>query len=898
MSSGHIYGLQELASAHEILSKENDPVRESVTFDQTCEESRPRYSQRRSTRRTFIPDNIPKDLQVYHSQVLNFKSRLLSTRSNIVEALNESIDTALETLDSIQTDLVEKISFIESVASSSDEFRLFQNMYRISGLEGILQKCPRYLMLYDEDALKLIRGLVYIGESAEILDPEMHEYSKLIALRDQRTMHLELQTSYLSKKVEQTELAINRLSTKLKRKNEGIQKLQEEVEFRDRSIKELQEKQADTDTKTDFDTEGSVKSKYSFISRRENSRRLSGKLKLKRTSKLSKKSEYDTCSDHEGLDSPTSSVKSYEYTRSPKNFEILENSSFDEFDTKVPWVLMNPKYITFLKQELKSLYQEQQKYLSIPDIKSQHFQRYADSRYIYYTNKASRSINQVDTILQHSDSIDLSRYITRNFNETSTCILPSGDVLIAGFFNPISSEAYIYRMNQRSCVRIQSLEVGRFYIRLYYYDNYVYALGGRDEKSSCKTAERFNLGKFSWERLTDMKVARNCCACVGIVNKLYIFGGGARSIEEFNTLTCKFRIMKIPLDNYYVNIAKFEDKIYIIGKNSIRVLNSDLETLESRRNLSFSLPYSINNSLLHHGILIFYNHYLNNLVQHNLYENETLIKENAFPSRRTTVPTDSIKQEENRYLYRPRDNTKILYHYDSHFKKLYDIDISASLPRNFSSTSSAALPNGDVFLAGFSNPLSNEAYIYKTSEKRCIKVENMNVPRYFLGLQYYKNCVYALGGSNGVHMLPAIERYDMNTHTWTSAQDLYHARSCCGAVGVEDRLYIFGGGHQGIEELNLKTLKMRLTSVYTKSFDCIGVVRSDEIYIIGDTYIRVYDLELKRKVEYKDLWNQVTYSTNNFVLRKNSCIFYNEELNNLEKVRFEQKERKVIILHN
>ena len=539
---------------------------EFQTFNHISEDARPRSSYRRSTRRTYLPENLLKDLQAYHLQLTSFKSKLISSRSQITEALDYSIDSGLLILESIETDILERLSFIELASSDSGNYKLLQNMYRLAGLEGVLEKCPRYFMLYDSDALKLIRGLVYIGESTAVLDPDVHEYSKLVALKDERSMHLELQTSYYSKKLEETKLSMNKLSSKLKRRKEDFKKLQEELEIKDLSVKELTFKLTKNESKTDFETEGSYISKHSLKSPKGSSCKTSSHRKPHINLKLSQRCTFESSSEYEGLASPSSAI-SFEYSRSPKHLEILQDSTFDEFDAQMPWTLINPQYIHFLKKEIKSLYQEQLEFLTDSKLKSHHYQKYAESRYIYFPNKATRSINQIDTILQHTISIDLSKYIPRNFNETSTCLLPSGDVLIAGFFNPISSEAYIMRVNSWSCIKIPSLEVGRFYIKLYYYTEYVYAFGGRDERASVKTVERFSLSNFNCERLQDMKVARNCCACVGIEDRIYIFGGGARSIEEFDLKTCTFRMMQLPLDNYYVITAQFDGKIFIIGKN-------------------------------------------------------------------------------------------------------------------------------------------------------------------------------------------------------------------------------------------------------------------------------------------------------------------------------------------
>lgn len=258
----------------------------------------------------------------------------------------------------------------------------------------------------------------------------------------------------------------------------------------------------------------------------------------------------------------------------------------------------------------------------------------------------------------------------------------------------------------------------------------------------------------------------------------------------------------------------------------------------------------------------------------------------------------SINLKDYGCIYRPRDNTKIIYSYNPFLKRQHEIDFSFSISRDFSSSSTVLLPNGDVFIAGFSNPVSSEAYIYRISEGVCDKIASMNVARYFLGLAYHRELVYAIGGSNSAHALASVERYDLKGRLWEVCQDMFHARSCCGVIGVANKVFIFGGGHQAIEELDLETMKIRLTSVYTRSLDCIGFVREDELCIIGDSFVRVFDKDLKIMADYKELWSQVTYTINNLVIRDGSCMFYNEELNNLEKVKMQQLERKVIILNN
>jgi hypothetical protein len=86
-----------------------------------------------------------------------------------------------------------------------------------------------------------------------------------------------------------------------------------------------------------------------------------------------------------------------------------------------------------------------------------------------------------------------------------------------------------------------------------------------------------------------------------------------------------------------------------------------------------------------------------------------------------------------------------LIQYDIQSEKAKIIDIP-TLKRNFFNTSSCELPNGDVFLAGFTDPVSNEAFIYKIATQDIITLPPLSYPRYFIALFYYRGYVYGFGG--------------------------------------------------------------------------------------------------------------------------------------------------------
>lgn len=63
---------------------------------------------------------------------------------------------------------------------------------------------------------------------------------------------------------------------------------------------------------------------------------------------------------------------------------------------------------------------------------------------------------------------------------------------------------------------------------------------------------------------------------------------------------------------------------------------------------------------------------------------------------------------------------------------------------------------------------------------------------YGLGVCVLHNCIYAAGGYDGQDQLNSVERYDVETETWTFVAPMKHRRSALGITVHQGRIYVLG----------------------------------------------------------------------------------------------------------
>lgn len=515
----------------------------------------------------------------------------------------------------------------------------------------------------------------------------------------------------------------------------------------------------------------------------------------------------------------------------------------------------------------------------------------APNRYIYIPKLFTKTLLKFDIVSKELESIFLPT-INRNFEETGTCVLPNGSVVIAGFSNPVSNEVYLYNPNTSICDSLANLSIARYFISLYYYDGFVYAFGGKDDEDNwVMKCERLNLEENRWEMLPELMHSEDIVSCVGVDKNIYLFCGSNRMIDIFNIETLRFDEMKIE-NSETVDCCGlsylFKDRIYLITHSYIQVYDLTLSKLQQYTNSSQHHRYTTTNTILHNNSFHFYNFNL-----------ESIQKERIPLLGQTPrcIKYDT-KNFASRYIYRQNTNTSILLRLDLHSETIEAIDLSSTLTQEFSGTSVCMLPSGEVFIAGFRDPVTGACYIYNPITQDCRRLRDMQIPRYFICLVYHNNFVYSFGGEieNGEITTDA-ERFDIEKGKWMGIAKMIKARNSASCVGIENRIFIFGGGKDSVEVYDIKKNYYNLIKM-NLYVDCVAVKICDLIYVIGDGFkILNKDFKILHEIEHKQKENS-TYSIGNVGVYKGCVYFYNQDLRLYERFYALAGERTIVAINH
>ncbi len=87
-----------------------------------------------------------------------------------------------------------------------------------------------------------------------------------------------------------------------------------------------------------------------------------------------------------------------------------------------------------------------------------------------------------------------------------------------------------------------------------------------------------------------------------------------------------------------------------------------------------------------------------------------------------------------------------MHRIDLDHSTLESIDLSRLINRSFNCTSVCVMKSGEVIIAGFDNSVNAECYLFCPYSKSCIRLPDLNTPRYYITLLYYDRNAYAFGG--------------------------------------------------------------------------------------------------------------------------------------------------------
>lgn len=226
-----------------------------------------------------------------------------------------------------------------------------------------------------------------------------------------------------------------------------------------------------------------------------------------------------------------------------------------------------------------------------------------DNRCIYTARYSKKELIKYDAATNQIQVFDLTPFISKRFNDTSTCTLPDGNVMIVGGGDPIHGDTYRLNPITGVCTKLKSLNTPRRSIHLSCQGEYIYALGG----SHSKKAERMEWNSSGWLELPDMKQPRNLFGSYYKDFKLYLIGGSNTStIEYYDIRTNTFNLLLNMTVPEGMNVVGMVDgQIYILRQN-LTILSTKFHILEERREFHSVSFRSISDVVIQDKEIIFY----------------------------------------------------------------------------------------------------------------------------------------------------------------------------------------------------------------------------------------------------------------------------------------------------
>jgi hypothetical protein len=320
------------------------------------------------------------------------------------------------------------------------------------------------------------------------------------------------------------------------------------------------------------------------------------------------------------------------------------------------------------------------------------------------------------------------------------------------------------------------------------------------------------------------------------------------------------------MKNLQIDLDKQNELVLKIGEQ-ISLLESEKESLTQQ--LDAFILKDRNNSLKQNSI--------------NIYHSEVLSLRNQlrdlYAIERTSLNSEQSRSSHyskyagRRYIYMPVGNTIREVDVFLNTSTAYEVSATASQP--FDCTSSCLIPNGDVFITGGANPVSAETYIFVVKTGTLIRLERAPYAKCYVSTAFYADHIYALGGNDDKNSpTRTAARFSLISTTWSVLPSMQNARTAASSIGVGDYILIFCGDVQNsIEYYQISTNSFNVFQLNTGSSLIVAGLVEDLIYLVGDSGIKVLDLEFKQKREEITQGSGVCYTVNNLV-RNDGKIYY------------------------
>jgi hypothetical protein len=834
-----------------------------------------------------------KIIEVKSENIKKSKIQLDRAREEIISHLEHIFSTLYAKIEETYAEINSQIKSLNKYKLSlHEEGRLLVQRLRSTEYQATLANIPSAVDIPLDRILEYLSDTLHMGSSNNqpSLQAQLFEGNRLIndlkRIIEEKTNTFTHRIANQDKIIQEKEFTIQELSSTIKeinRKNSSLQaeslernhlinSLKSSIQDKDKRIKSLSDLNKNQilkirEYKNQISTlQAQAQDLQSQVISREN---LSSQLEISLSSSLKEMNDIK-------LDLQNNSIRINEKNDEMNRLIDNQKSLNGQIEKLTEACRESENKINELNFTIQSL---QQDHYSDKIITSK------GRRYVYTPFNASKSLIQYDIQSEKAKIIDIPT-LPKNFNATSSCELPNGDVLLAGFTNKMSNEAVIYKIATQEIITLPPLSYPRSFVGLFYYRGYVYAFGGKNSNR----AERYSLETYSLQTLPNMKYKRSTLSCVGIDDKIYLFKGGYNNIEIFNTTTLQFA--EFNLDSSDTNSSglgiayRVDDRVYLLTDNLIQVYDTSLNKLTQYSSTYKYIHYSIHNIIQYNNSIYYYNHYTCTIERID-----------------TTLPIlepQHYSHNTHRYIYKTRENTKKIHRVDLEHSTIESIDLSTGLNRNFDCTSVCVMNNGDVIMAGFDNPVSGECYIFSPISKSCTRLPDLNTPRYNTTLLYHNDSVYVFGGRDSADItIKKAEKIDIiSINSWTILPDMIQSRSIPSCIGVNNYIYIMGGDADSIEIYNINTNSYQLSQIPLNSNYVVTAMIDDQVHIIGRKNYKILtnNLEIVSDLQDKYDGDYLTYTKGNTVYYEGKIYFYNRGRLILERVNPTNFEREVQLI--
>lgn len=187
---------------------------------------------------------------------------------------------------------------------------------------------------------------------------------------------------------------------------------------------------------------------------------------------------------------------------------------------------------------------------------------------------------------------------------------------------------------------------------------------------------------------------------------------------------------------------------------------------------------------------------------------------------------------------------------DTRLTRIYDIDANSwsagALAPGPVRSEGAAVDHGGFFYAVGGRPVIADLDRYDPATDTWVSLANMPAGRAGLGAAVVGNAIYAIGGRTGASPcsggeLAGVDRYDIDTNTWSAVSPLPSARSDLAAVAHGGKIYVFGGCAAGAFKSDVDVYDPVTDSWSTAPSDMPtprasmygAAAKGDTIYVVG-----------------------------------------------------------------